>query len=158
MRDLERRPLRAPVVDRARALLHVKNESCTNPNFCIVGETQVLLDISGCKTLAQKFFFAVDFCHGRQRTANIIIDAFGSPFSYLAWSSQIPANNGSRTYMLDALWEFIKHPANRDVLGWIGGGILWWLVGCGPSLNFFQKKSQGQAPKRPMEALRLAAT
>ena len=45
--------------------------------------------------------------------------------------------------MLDALWSFLKDPANREVLAWIGGGIVVvggavWAV-----VKFFAKKPEG---------------
>ena len=45
--------------------------------------------------------------------------------------------------MLADLWTFLKDPANRAVLEWIGGGVVvvaggWWAV-----VKFFAKKSDG---------------
>jgi hypothetical protein len=42
--------------------------------------------------------------------------------------------------MLDALWEFVKHPANRDALGWLGGGIIAVVSGLWAVIKFLSDK------------------
>jgi hypothetical protein len=42
--------------------------------------------------------------------------------------------------MLDARWEFVKHPANREVLGWIGGGIIVVVSGLWAIVKFLSKQ------------------
>ena len=47
--------------------------------------------------------------------------------------------------MLDAIWEFVKHPANRDALGWIGGGIIVVVGGLWAVIKFISKRPSVQA-------------
>jgi hypothetical protein len=42
--------------------------------------------------------------------------------------------------MLDTLWTFLKDPDNRDVLGWIGGGIVVVVGGLWAAVKFLSKK------------------
>ena len=50
--------------------------------------------------------------------------------------------------MLDALWEFVKHPANREALGWLGGGIIVVVSGLWAVIKFLSKKE----PKPSVQA------
>jgi hypothetical protein len=45
--------------------------------------------------------------------------------------------------MLDALWAFLKDPANRETLGWIGGGIIVVVSGLWAVIKFLSKKKPG---------------
>lgn len=45
--------------------------------------------------------------------------------------------------MFDALWTFLKDPANRAVLGWIGGGIVVVVGGLWAAFQFYYKKDEG---------------
>jgi hypothetical protein len=42
--------------------------------------------------------------------------------------------------MLDALWTFLKDPANRATLGWIGAGIVVVVSGAWAVIKFLSKK------------------
>ena len=45
--------------------------------------------------------------------------------------------------MLDAFWSFLREPANRDVLAWIGGGIVVVVGGVWAVVKFFAKTEGG---------------
>jgi hypothetical protein len=47
--------------------------------------------------------------------------------------------------MLDNIWAFVKDPANRAVLTWIGGGIVVVAGGLWAVLKFFTKGDDGDA-------------
>jgi hypothetical protein len=72
-----------------------------------------------------------------------LIAGFGSRLSHLPWSSQFERKTGAPTRMLDAIWAFLKHPANRDALGWIGGGIIVVVSGLWAVIKFLSKKEPG---------------
>jgi hypothetical protein len=42
--------------------------------------------------------------------------------------------------MLDAFLAFLKNPANRDAVGWIGAGIVVVASGLWPVIKFLSKK------------------
>jgi hypothetical protein len=42
--------------------------------------------------------------------------------------------------MLDAVWASLKDPANREILGWIGGGIIVVVSGLWAGIKFLSKK------------------
>ena len=42
--------------------------------------------------------------------------------------------------MLDAFWAFLKNPAHRDAVGWIGGGIVVVASGLWAVIKFLSKK------------------
>jgi hypothetical protein len=48
--------------------------------------------------------------------------------------------------MLDAFWVFLKDPANREVLGWIGAGIVVIAGGVWAVVKFFSKKKESPKP------------
>jgi hypothetical protein len=50
--------------------------------------------------------------------------------------------------MLDTVWAFLKDPANRDVLAWIGGGVVMVVGGLWAAIKFFSKKE----PKPSVQA------
>ncbi len=41
---------------------------------------------------------------------------------------------------MQAVWDFIKDPANRDVLTWVGGGLVVVIGGLWAVLTFFVGK------------------
>ena len=47
--------------------------------------------------------------------------------------------------MFDALWEFVKHPTNRDALGWIGAGIVAVAGGLWAFIKFYSGKDEGSS-------------
>ncbi len=53
--------------------------------------------------------------------------------------------------MLDAFWTFVKDPANRETLGWIGGGIVVVVGGLWAVVTFFAGKGDG-GPKASVTA------
>jgi hypothetical protein len=50
--------------------------------------------------------------------------------------------------MLDAFWTFLKDPANREALGWIGAGIVAVAGGVWAVVKFFSKKDNGSSEPR----------
>ena len=46
--------------------------------------------------------------------------------------------------MLEAVWAFVKDPANRDTLAWIGGGIVVVAGGLWTVVKFFAKKPEDE--------------
>jgi hypothetical protein len=48
--------------------------------------------------------------------------------------------------MLDVFWTFLKDPANREVLGWVGAGIVAVAGGVWAVVKFFSKKDEGSKP------------
>ena len=47
--------------------------------------------------------------------------------------------------MLDALWAFLKNPANRDALGWVGGGIIVVVSGLWAVIKFLARKNEADS-------------
>lgn len=47
--------------------------------------------------------------------------------------------------MLDGIWTFLKDPVNREVLGWIGGGIVVVAGGIWVVVKFLAKKDDRDA-------------
>ena len=45
--------------------------------------------------------------------------------------------------MLDGFWAFLKDPANRAVLGWIGAGVVTVVGGLWAVIRFYAKKREG---------------
>jgi hypothetical protein len=45
--------------------------------------------------------------------------------------------------MLDAFWTFLKDPTNREVLGWLGAGIVAVACGLWAIVRFYSKKDEG---------------
>ena len=45
--------------------------------------------------------------------------------------------------MLNAFWAFLKDPANREALGWMGGGIVAVAGGLWAVIGFYTKKGKG---------------
>ena len=45
--------------------------------------------------------------------------------------------------VFDAFWSFLKDPLNREVLAWIGGGIVVVIGGIWAVVRFFAKKPDG---------------
>jgi hypothetical protein len=41
--------------------------------------------------------------------------------------------------MLDAFWSWLQDPANRDVIGWIGGGVVVVVGGVWAVVKYFAK-------------------
>jgi len=48
--------------------------------------------------------------------------------------------------MLDVFWTFLKDPANREVLGWIGTGIVTVAGGLWAVVSFYSKRDDGSTP------------
>lgn len=48
--------------------------------------------------------------------------------------------------MLDAFLSFLKDPANRDVIAFVGGGIVVFVGGIWAVVKFFAKKEGGTPP------------
>lgn len=50
--------------------------------------------------------------------------------------------------MLDAFWSWLKDPANRDVIGWIGSGVVIVVGSVWAVVKFFAKPrgNGGRAP------------
>jgi hypothetical protein len=46
--------------------------------------------------------------------------------------------------MLEDIWGFLKDPANRTVLAWIGGGIVAVAGGLWTAIRFFAGKGEGR--------------
>ncbi len=53
--------------------------------------------------------------------------------------------------MLEAIWEFVKDPSNRDALKWIGGGVVGAIGGLWAVITFFAKNGEG-GPTRNVKA------
>ena len=53
--------------------------------------------------------------------------------------------------MFDAFWTFLKDPANREVLAWVGGGIVVAVGGIWAVVKFFARKPE-PAPSKPQIA------
>jgi hypothetical protein len=49
--------------------------------------------------------------------------------------------------MLDAVWACLKDPANRDILGWLGAGIVVVAGGLWAVVKFFVGQSKDSASK-----------
>lgn len=49
--------------------------------------------------------------------------------------------------MLDAVWVFLKDPANRAVLGWVGGGVVITITGVWAVIKFIGNKERGPSVK-----------
>jgi hypothetical protein len=45
--------------------------------------------------------------------------------------------------MLESAWAFLKDPANRQILEWIGGGIVVLAGGAWAVVKFFVKQDHG---------------
>lgn len=45
--------------------------------------------------------------------------------------------------MLDVFWTFLKDPANREALGWVGAGIVAVAGGLWAVVSFYSKKGDG---------------
>ena len=58
--------------------------------------------------------------------------------------------------MLDALWSFLRDPANRETLGWISAGIAAVAGGLWAVIRFFAQGGEdgpkGVGPKREVKA------
>jgi hypothetical protein len=54
--------------------------------------------------------------------------------------------------MLYNLWAFVQDPANRVVLGWIGGGIAAVAVAAWAVIQFFAKKDGVRADRGSVAA------
>ncbi len=49
--------------------------------------------------------------------------------------------------MLDVVWAFLKEPANREALGWVGAGIVAVAGGLWAVVRFYSKKDKaGSTP------------
>ncbi len=48
--------------------------------------------------------------------------------------------------MLDELWSWLRDPANREVITWIGGGLVVVVGGVWAVVKFFTKKENGPGP------------
>jgi hypothetical protein len=54
--------------------------------------------------------------------------------------------------MFEAVWTFLKDPANQAVLSWIGGGIVVIAGGIWAVVKFFAKKEDGGERKPSVKA------
>jgi len=45
--------------------------------------------------------------------------------------------------MLDELWSWLRDPANREVITWIGGGLVVVIGGIWAVVKFFARKESG---------------
>jgi hypothetical protein len=45
--------------------------------------------------------------------------------------------------MLDVFWTFLKDPANREVLGWLGAGVVVVAGGLWTVVRFYSRKDAG---------------
>jgi hypothetical protein len=53
---------------------------------------------------------------------------------------------------MDKIWAFIGDPSNRDVLTWIGGGVVVLVGGLWAVLKFLVKKSDGNTARTAVTA------
>jgi hypothetical protein len=54
--------------------------------------------------------------------------------------------------MLDGFWAFLKDPANRAVIGWIGAGIVAIASGLWAVVRFYARKGDGGSPPGTIRA------
>jgi hypothetical protein len=51
--------------------------------------------------------------------------------------------------MLDAIWEFLQVPINREVLGWMGAGLVVMIGGLWAAYKFYATKEKPKAERPP---------
>jgi hypothetical protein len=51
--------------------------------------------------------------------------------------------------MIDMLWAFLKDGQNREILGWLGGGLVVVIGGLWAAFKFLHAKSKDERPAAP---------
>jgi len=51
--------------------------------------------------------------------------------------------------MDDTIWAFLKNAQNREILGWLGGGLVIVIGGLWAAFKFFHAKSKDERPATP---------